>query len=87
MIVLVDANPTSAALVNAVITTTEVKCDLLRRHEIRASDGELATGTSTDAVVIAATGRGESLLYAGPASTLGWVIARAVRQAMEVVLV
>jgi adenosylcobinamide hydrolase len=83
LIVLVDANPTPAALVNAVITATEVKCDLLRRHWIRASDGEPATGTSTDAIVIAATGRGDRLPYGGPTAPLGWLIARAVRQAME----
>jgi len=69
-----------------VITVTKVKCDSLRRSGVRASDGEPATGTSTDAIVIAATGRGESLPYAGPATPLGWLITRAVRKAMEIAL-
>jgi adenosylcobinamide amidohydrolase len=33
-------------------------------------------------VVVACTGRGEDLRYAGPATTVGWLAARAVRAAM-----
>ena len=35
------------------------------------------TGTSTDAVVVAATGTGPRARFGGPASELGWVVARA----------
>ncbi|HUM17422.1 MAG TPA: adenosylcobinamide amidohydrolase [Candidatus Nitrosotalea sp.] len=81
-IVVVDADPEPAALVNAVITATEVKALALRDAGILAQDGVAATGTSTDAVVIAATGRGGRARFGGPASPLGWVVARAVRAAL-----
>ena len=44
-------------------------------------DGAPATGTVTDAVVVAWTGRGAVLPYLGPASLGGWLVARAVRRA------
>jgi len=80
--VVVDAEPEPAALVNAVITATEVKGLLLREAGLRAEGGHAATGTSTDAVVIAATGRGPAARFGGPASEMGWVVARAVRVAL-----
>jgi iron complex transport system ATP-binding protein len=82
-IVLVDADPEPAALVNAVITTTEAKGLVLREAGLLADDGHAASGTSTDAVVIAATGRGTPARFGGPASEMGWVVARAVRVALE----
>ena len=81
-IVVVDADPEPAALVNAVITATEVKGLLLREAGLRAEGGHAASGTSTDAVVIAATGRGPAASFGGPASEMGWVVARAARAAL-----
>jgi iron complex transport system ATP-binding protein len=83
IIVVVDTDPEPAALVNAAMTVTEVKGLALRDAGIRAADGAAASGTSTDAVAIAATGRGSSVRYGGPASPLGWVVARAVRTALD----
>lgn len=83
MIVVVDADPEPAALVNAATTATEVKGLALRDAGIRTADGLPASGTSTDAVAIAATGRGGNARYGGPASPLGWVVARAVRGALD----
>jgi adenosylcobinamide hydrolase len=83
IILLVDANLTPAALVNAVITVTEAKTASLREKNILTSNGLLATGTSTDAICIACTGRGQSTDYAGPATVVGWLMARAVRQCLE----
>lgn len=77
-IVMIDGDPASGALVNAVITTTEAKILALAEAGIRSPEGALASGTSTDAVVIAATGRGRSCRFGGPASELGWLIARTV---------
>jgi iron complex transport system ATP-binding protein len=82
-IVVVDADPEPAALVNTVITATEVKGLALREAGLLAPEGVAATGTSTDAVVIAATGRGIPACFGGPASEMGWVVARAVRGALE----
>jgi adenosylcobinamide amidohydrolase len=83
-VVVVDADPEASALVNAVITVTEVKTLLLHEAGIRDAAGGLCTGTSTDAVVIAATGRGARARFGGPASELGWSMAQAARRALEV---
>jgi iron complex transport system ATP-binding protein len=82
-IVVVDADPQDAALVNLVITATEVKTLALAEAGVRAPDGGLVTGTSTDAVVIAATGRGARCRFGGPVSELGWLVARAVKAATD----
>jgi adenosylcobinamide hydrolase len=66
VILLLDARLTPAAMVNALVTATEVKTQLLLAREIRTPEGYAATGTSTDAVVVACTGRGDILPYAGP---------------------
>ena len=81
-IVVVDADPEPSALVNAVITVTEVKALLLQEAGVRDAAGGPVSGTSTDAVVIAATGRGANARFGGPASELGWSIARATRKAL-----
>jgi iron complex transport system ATP-binding protein len=83
IILLVDANLTSAALVNAVITSTEAKTAALRDKNILTSNGLSATGTTTDAICIACTGRGQPTDYAGSATVIGWLMARAVRQCLE----
>lgn len=81
-IVVIDGDPEPGALVNAVITATEAKILALVDAGIRSPEGAPASGTSTDAVVIAATGRGRSCRFGGPASELGWIVARAVRAAV-----
>jgi iron complex transport system ATP-binding protein len=81
-VVVVEADPEPAALVNAIITVTEVKALALAEGGIDDGNGGGATGTSTDAVVIAATGRGPAARFAGPASELGWTIAQAARLAL-----
>jgi adenosylcobinamide kinase/adenosylcobinamide-phosphate guanylyltransferase len=82
-VVVVDADPEPSALVNAVITVTEVKTLLLHEAGVRDAAGALVTGTSTDAVVIAATGRGARARFGGPASELGWSMAQAARRALD----
>ena len=81
-VLLVDASLSQAALVNAVITATEAKCDSLRRLNKYTAEGDFATGTSTDTIVVATTGEGNPLPYAGPATLVGWLIARAVRRSL-----
>ena len=82
-IVIVDGRPEDAALVNLVMTVTEVKALALAEGGVRSPDGGFVTGTSTDAVVVAATGRGRPCRFGGPVSELGWLVARAVRSAMD----
>jgi adenosylcobinamide hydrolase len=84
-VLLIDAALTPAAMVNAVITATEAKTMTLTEWGVRTPDGEPASGTTTDSVVIACTGRGELLEYAGPATPVGWLLARAVREAMALI--
>jgi iron complex transport system ATP-binding protein len=69
-------------MVNLVMTVTEVKAALLFESGVKSIDGYPATGTSTDAIVVAATGRGPHCCFGGPISDLGWVVGRAVRQAL-----
>jgi adenosylcobinamide hydrolase len=82
-IVVVDGDPEAAALVNAVMTVTEVKASLLASADLRCEDGRVASGTSTDSVVVAATGRGPRCRFGGPISDFGWVVARAAHDALE----
>jgi len=78
-IVVVDADAEPAALVNAIITATEVKVLALDEAGIRGTEGATVSGTFTDAVVVAATGRGARARFGGPASELGWTVGQAVR--------
>ncbi|MFZ5595832.1 MAG: adenosylcobinamide amidohydrolase [Bacillota bacterium] len=88
IILLVDGNLSEAAMVNAVITATEAKSRALFRAGVVLPGGEPATGTTTDSMVVACTGRGETLRYAGTATGLGYLIGStvygAVSQGVEV---
>ena len=81
-IVVIDAAVEPAALVNLALTVTEVKTLVLPAAGLRCDDGHGASGTSTDAVVVAATGRGAAARFGGPISDAGWVVARAARTAL-----
>jgi iron complex transport system ATP-binding protein len=83
IVVLIDGNLTGAAMVNAVITATEAKTRAIFQAGIRLPDGSMATGTTTDAIVIACTGRGKSLPYAGAATELGYLVGHTVYRAVE----
>lgn len=83
IIVLLDAKLSRAAMLNAIITVTEAKSAVLHAMDIRTPDGALATGTSTDTVTVATTGRGPAQPYAGPATVVGWLMAKTVRQAVQ----
>src|SRR5262245_346254 len=81
-IVVLDADPEPAALVNLALTVTEVKTLVLNEAGLRCADGRPASGTSTDAVVVAATGRGRRVRFGGPISEAGWLVANVARQAI-----
>jgi iron complex transport system ATP-binding protein len=83
MILLLEASLTRGALVNAVVTATEAKTLALVDLPVLTPEGFLASGTSTDAVVVASTGRGSTFSYAGPGTEIGWLIGRAVRRAIS----
>ena len=82
-VVLLDRRVTAAAALNLVATVTEAKVLALVEAEIRTQRGELASGTATDAVVIAWPDSGPALRYGGPATAIGWAAAAATRQALR----
>lgn len=86
IVLLVNHALSQAAMVNAVITITEAKTHTLNCLGIKTPQGEIASGTSTDTVVIAHNGEGKPLPYAGPATVAGWLMAKAVRLALSNVL-
>jgi iron complex transport system ATP-binding protein len=82
IILLIDGNLTDAAMVYAVITATEAKVRAIFDAKVSLPGGELVTGTTTDAIVVACTGRGELLRYAGTATNLGYMIGNTVYKAV-----
>lgn len=81
-ILLLEASLPRGALVNAVVTATEAKTLALVDLSVLTRERLLASGTSTDAVVVASTGQGRAYSYAGPGTEIGWLIGRAVRRAI-----
>ena len=84
IIVVIDGNPVESCLVSTLITATEAKTAALRELDIRSRySGDEATGTITDAVVVAETGQGPAILYGGPASKLGQLLGYCTRKAVK----
>ena len=67
---------------NAGITATAAKTMALAEWDVHTPQGDPASGASTDSVVVACTLRGAGLSYAGPATTVAWLVARTVRAAI-----
>ncbi|MHB1526477.1 MAG: adenosylcobinamide amidohydrolase [Candidatus Dormibacteria bacterium] len=88
LIVLLGASLSPAAALNLIATATEAKVLALLEAGIRTREGEPASGTATDAVVIAspAGGHGQVFNFGGPATPVGWAAARAVRCALMAAL-
>lgn len=84
VIIVIDGNPTESCLEGIMITATEAKMAALRELDIRSRfSGDEATGTVTDAVVVAKTNRGDSIAYGGPASKLGQLVGNCTRKAVK----
>jgi hypothetical protein len=83
IIIFIDADPSESCMVAALITATEAKSAVLRDFDVRSRyTGDSATGSITDAVTVAATGKGKPFQLAGPASRLGKVVGACTRQAV-----
>ena len=83
IIVIIDGNPTDSCLVSSIITSTEAKSAAMLELDIRSRySGTAATGTITDAIVVAETCKGPSVWFGGPASKLGQLVASCTRQAV-----
>lgn len=77
--VFVNGNLTEEAFIQSVMTATESKTKAL--HDLAIKDkvtNTIATGTSTDSILIAATQRGKAVEFAGTITPLGKLIGQAV---------
>lgn len=84
IILIVDGNLTEGCMANCILTATEAKAVALRRLDIRSHlSNVVATGTTTDAIAVACSGRGEEIHYAGSATELGLMISEVVTRAVE----
>jgi adenosylcobinamide amidohydrolase len=84
IMVVIDGNPTESCLVSTVLTATEAKTAALWKLGIRSRySGDLATGTITDAIIVAKTNRGAPIVYGGPASKLGQLVGYCTRKAVK----
>jgi adenosylcobinamide hydrolase len=84
-LVIINGILTDAAMVNAVITATEAKTAALTDLGIfmdESGSSKPATGTTTDAVLVATTERGSFHRYAGTATRLGYCIGRSVYESV-----
>lgn len=81
VILVVRGRATLGGMVEAVKIVTEAKTAALRRLDVRAGR-DFATGTTTDAVVIACEGRGPPWEYCGGATARGRAFGRAVGDAV-----
>ncbi|WP_100372642.1 heme ABC transporter ATP-binding protein [Bacillus sp. FJAT-45037] len=80
--VFIEGKLSESAYVQALMTVTEAKGKALHDEEIYDQEtNTIATGTSTDSVMIAATQVGEEYPYAGTISSLGKNIAKLVYEA------
>ncbi|WP_342533838.1 adenosylcobinamide amidohydrolase [Lysinibacillus sp. FSL K6-0057] len=77
--VIINGCLSEEAFFQALMTATEAKTKALQSENIRDErSGTIATGTATDSLLIAATQKGEEMLYGGPITDVGKVIAKGV---------
>lgn len=81
-ILVIDGKMSPAAMVNGLMTAVEAKVAALQDAGITSQSGEIATGTTSDAFVLAVSQQrfAEVHQFAGTATTIGDAIARHVYQ-------
>lgn len=87
---LMDAYLTPSAMINGIITATEAKAAALQDTGIIDEDGDVATGTTTDSIVLASSQNlkyEEPHQFAGAATTIGNAIGRLVYEAVHEAIV
>jgi len=82
IILLIDGALKESAMAGVIITATEAKTAALLELDVKSSGGLPATGTTTDAIVVAATMSGRKYEYSGTGTVLGGLIGRAVKEAV-----
>lgn len=79
--VFVNGEMTEEAFIQSIMTATEAKAKALNDLQVMDTvTGTIATGTSTDSILVAATQSGEKLEFAGTITPLGKLISKAVYQ-------
>jgi len=79
--IFVNGALSEAAYIQSIMTAAEAKASVLRREQVMDPiTGTLATGTSTDSILIAATQEGDPIEFAGTISPLGKLIAAGVTE-------
>ncbi|MBS4192550.1 heme ABC transporter ATP-binding protein [Bacillus sp. FJAT-49705] len=77
--IFVSGELTEVAFIQSIMTATEAKAKALQDQGVKdAVTGTIATGTSTDSILIASTQRGKKLEYAGTITALGKLIGKGV---------
>lgn len=85
--VFINGKLTDEAFMQAMITATEAKVKALAVEEIKDPiTNTIATGTSTDSLLIAATQQGTLLEYAGPITDIGKLIGHGVYETTIIAL-
>lgn len=85
-IILLDASVTEGAILNAFITATEAKVAALQDEGIKDASGRSATGTTTDAIVVASvqeSAYGVTHRYMGVSTEIGNSLGQAVYGAIR----
>ena len=77
--IIVNGTMSEEAFLQAMMTATEAKTKALAHLQVKDSlTGTIATGTSTDSVLVAATQDGPAIQYAGTITEIGKLIGRGV---------
>ncbi|MEK4523256.1 adenosylcobinamide amidohydrolase [Psychrobacillus sp. FSL W7-1493] len=77
--IVINGELAEEAFIQSVITATEAKTKAMAHEQVMdPRTGTLATGTSTDSVLIAATQKGSYIKYAGPITEIGKKIGQGV---------
>ncbi|MBN1800362.1 MAG: adenosylcobinamide amidohydrolase [Candidatus Lokiarchaeota archaeon] len=83
IIILFDCKLTEYALVNLIITLTEAKTLLLSKYNIRTSNNNQATGTSTDTITIGYLGNIPLVKWTGYSTKFGQYVGKTVYSCLE----
>jgi iron complex transport system ATP-binding protein len=81
-IFVIEGRLHEAAAVELVQVAAEAKANALAEAGVRTADGHLASGTTTDAIVVGWRRRGRPIRYAGTTTPLGTAVANLMREAV-----
>lgn len=82
--IFVNGHLSEEAFIQAMMTATEAKAKVLMDLEVRDKEtGTVATGTSTDSILVAATQSGEKIDFAGTVTPLGKIIGKGIYECTQ----